>query len=455
MSEMENRSYQESVIHLNTPEYLVVEPETAYAANYFTSSTRYNDKYFNGFLRSNKFYLFINKIADDIWTVTVPENNGEKKFIKATSSHSFVDKDENEFYENFKEISSFVDELLYTSSTYKDLIAIKNGDILNIDDIIIDNVKISSNNPGKSMVTLHFDTNEFFSLFEFGEFEDSFLQSLFSRYGNWQFRDDYYASEDWTEGYILGSFNAENLDKLYKICNFISPEITRENLAVGNHNLLSGIAKKLEDLFSSEVDYIISEYHDLQEQCCHDSAVAEVQSDMCNVLEKYNIFKKTNACFYKYVTSVNNLISLYKSVGGKSKSLTEVLRSRLSNDGIVFNYEELASGMCLHQFYDDTSFQSYVDSKLDKILDKLENNDEYKNLKEYFDILEKLKQGFGFNRWVELPKDDDRYIRFTGVDIKTNEILYDLKDDNQINSGRGDMEQINLILYHPEIKFDS
>jgi hypothetical protein len=114
MSEMENRSYQESVIHLNTPEYLVVEPETAYAANYFTSSTRYNDKYFNGFLRSNKFYLFINKIADDIWTVTVPENNGEKKFIKATSSHSFADKDENEFYENFKEISSFIDELLYT-----------------------------------------------------------------------------------------------------------------------------------------------------------------------------------------------------------------------------------------------------------------------------------------------------------------------------------------------------
>ena len=50
MSEMENRSYQESVIHLNTPEYLVVEPETAYAANYFTSSTRYNDKYFNVFI---------------------------------------------------------------------------------------------------------------------------------------------------------------------------------------------------------------------------------------------------------------------------------------------------------------------------------------------------------------------------------------------------------------------
>jgi hypothetical protein len=305
------------------------------------------------------------------------------------------------------------------------------------------------------MVTLHFETNEFFSLFEFGEFEDSFLQSLFSRYGNWDFRDEYYASEDWTEGYILGFFNSENLDKLYKICNFISPEITRENLAVGNHNLLSGIAKKLEDLFSSEVDYIISEYHDLQEQCCYDSAVAEVQSDMCNVLEKYNIFKKTNACFYKYVTSVNNLISLYKSVGGKSKSLTEVLRSRLSNDGISFNYEELSGGMCLHQFYDDTSFQSYVDSKLDKMLDKLENNDEYTNLKEYFEITEKLKQKFGFNRWVELPKDNDRFIRFTGVDIKTNEILYDLKDDNQINSGRGDMEQINLILYHPEIKFDS
>jgi hypothetical protein len=149
------------------------------------------------------------------------------------------------------------------------------------------------------------------------------------------------------------------------------------------------------------------------------------------------------------------LISLYKSVGSKSKSLTEVLRSRLSNDGIGFNYEELASGGICSVLNDDTSFQSYVDSKLDSILDKLENNDEYKNLKEYFEITEKLKQGFGFNRWVELPKDDDRFIRFTGVDIKTNEILYDLKDNNQINSGRGDIEQINLILYHPEIKFDS
>ena len=177
---------------------------------------------------------------------------------------------------------------------------------------------------------------------------------------------------------------------------------------------------------------------------------------MCNVLETYNIFRKSDSCFYKYVTSVNNLISLYKSSNIKSKSLAEILRNKLSEDGIAFNYEELQSGYCLTQFYDDSGFQRVAGIRLDNIIEELEDG-EHSNIKEYFEIVETIKNKFGFYRWVDLPKDDTKDIRFLSVDSKTNEISYELRDNEKKESkhGYGTMEDINLILYHPEFKFDS
>ena len=73
----QQRAYQESDILLDNPEYLVVQPNSAYAANYFTSLDRYDERQFSAFLRHNTNYIFIDKNNESFLVVSVSNDQSE------------------------------------------------------------------------------------------------------------------------------------------------------------------------------------------------------------------------------------------------------------------------------------------------------------------------------------------------------------------------------------------
>jgi len=429
----QQRAYQESDILLDNPEYLVVKPNSAYAANYFTSLDRYNEIKFSAFLKHNTNYIFIDKNNENFWVVSVSDDISEPILYKEGKAGAYLSNgDEDEFYEQFKSISSVLDQYIGFSNTYEWLLKIKNGELkgkVEIDDLNIEPINVSPSNPSKSMVILRFDINEYLGLFDLGDYDQNFIENIFSRYTNWTFRDWSTYAEDFNEGYLIGNFNEENFIKLSEISRFILPEITLEKLRVGGYNDMKQLSERLNELFSNQVENIISEFETVNEQCIFDTAKTEIEEDLCNVLEKYFIYKKTQSCFYKYVTSVNNLISLYKKVNRKSMSLSELLRNLLKKDNVSFNYEELSGyGECHNKFYDDSRFQQETSRQLKKILEKIEDSTEFKSLDEFNKISAEINKKFKFGNIYDLPKDDTKSIMFRNIDPVDNLIVYILRD---------------------------
>ena len=458
----QQRAYQESEIILDNPEYLVVKPNSAYAANYFTSLDRYEERKFSAFLRQNTNYIFIDRGDNSFWVVTVSNDPSEPVLYKQGRLGVYLSNgNETDFYEDFEPISSVLDQFIRTSETYDMLMKIKNGELkgrVDIDDLNIEPIPVSTSNPSKSMVTLRFDIDEYLKIFTLGDYDENFILTLFSSYSSWTFRDWSTYSEDFDEGYIVGSFNEENLILLSKICSFISPEITIEKLRIGGHETMKEISKKLDDLFAGQVENIISEYESVSEQCIYDTTKGYIEIDLCNILERYFIYKKSNACFYKYVTSVNNLIRLYGKVKRKTKSISELLKTLLEMDGVGFNYEELQGyGECNHNMWEDIRFKEESKKQLEKILEKIEEGTDFKNIQEFTKISNELTKKFEFGRYYNLPKDDSKEIVFHRIDPVDNTIVYTFRDkkDGSSKSGKSDWEQVKLLLYHPEFDFDS
>lgn len=458
----QQRAYQESDILLDNPEYLVVQPNSAYAANYFTSLDRYDERQFSAFLRHNTNYIFIDKNNESFWVVSVSNDQSEPILYKKGKSGDYLSNgDEDEFYEQFESISPILSQYIGSSETYEMLLKIKNGELkgkVEIDDLNIDPINISSSNPSKSMVTLRFDIDEYIKIFRLGEYDESFILTLFSSYSSWIFRDWSTYADDFSEGYLIGNFNEENLITLSKISSFILPEITLEKLRVGGQDDMKRISERLDELFSNEVNDIISEFETVNEQCIYDTAKQDIVSDLCNILEKYFIYKKSNACFYKYVTSVNNLIRLYGKVKRKTKSISELLKTLLEMDNVGFSYEELQGyGECHHKFFDDSSFHRETSIQLEKILEKIENNTDFKSIEEFNKISNELRKKFEFGRVYDLPKDDSKEIVFHKMNPEDNTIVYTFRDKKtgSSKSGKSDWEQVKLLLYHPEFDFDS
>lgn len=459
----QQRAYQESEIILDNPEYLVVKPNSAYAANYFTSLDRYDERKFSAFLRQNTNYIFIDRGDNSFWVVTVSNDPSEPVLYKQGRLGVYLSNgSEEDFYEQFEPISSVLNQFISTSETYDMLMKIKNGELkgkVEIDDLNIEPIQVSTSNPSKSMVTLRFDIDEYLKIFTLGDYDENFILSLFSSYNTWTFRDWSTYSEDFDEGYIVGSFNEENFILLSKICSFISPKITIEKLRIGHYDTMKEISKKLDNLFNREVQNIISEYESVSEQCIYDTAKHDIESDLCNILERYFIYKKSNACFYKYVTSVNNLIRLYGKVKRKTKSISELLKTLLEMDNVGFSYEELQGyGECSTKMWEDSRFQQESKKELEKILEKIEEGSDFKNLQEFNKISNELTKKFEFGMYYNLPKDDSKEIVFHRIDPEDNKIVYTLRDSKkytQTKSGKGDWEQVKLLLYHPEFDFDS
>lgn len=404
------------------------------AAEYYGSEYINNNySYFRGETSSygrhrNDIYFIVNK--DD--------NKSDENIFIVVYQYGKVDimdfdgkiSDFSDVLSKYPQIKLPFVELVASDTPYGILTLIKSGKKvdkydLNKTDECLSKLQFNEKNPGKSMISLSFDKDEYFKFFDFQEddWDRRILESVFgssSYYGGYS--EDLYNSdsvyEDWKEGYILGSIGQENLDLLDSIISFVSPDIISLK-EKDSDTYYQQASKLLSDNFGRQADDIQEEYQRLRNESAEESIKEQAVRDIGDVFQDFGIFRRV--LFESYYTTVGVLLSLYGQVSDKSLSIKDLFKEiGHENSGSIGYYAEDV----YNTYLDVPTFHSIVKNNLEEILEKIESNPEqYESAKNYGNVLIRLsKLGYKAGASYDLPNNPNKRFRIEDIDKSTSRI---------------------------------
>jgi hypothetical protein len=238
------------------------------------------------------------------------------------------------------------------------------------------------------IIVLRFDsTEDYFKLFDLTNYDVDTASQLFgSYYYEPEYYDSYTGNEDWNEGYMLNYFNLENYEKLKKIVDFIAP-----NLNINERGEYPDICDAINKMFSKDVDYLVGDYSVEMNRAMVSALKDDLKDEYCGKFQDDQIH--TINCFYKYITTVDNLIKLYDRLNCKSDSLYEMLQKLGHEKHSHGDFTGSIYETNYHDNFDDESFNRDVKNFLDNILEKIEDSDKFVNIDEYKSILKNIIDG--------------------------------------------------------------
>jgi|688.fasta_scaffold216250_2 hypothetical protein len=381
--------------------------------------------------RRNTIYLIVSKGEKKGYMIFVPQYGNPSVLDDEGKLFDFGD-----IIKDYPQIEMEVIELIGGDTAYGLLKLIKSGkkvdkyDLNKVDESF-DEYVFNQKNPGKSMIHLTFTEREYFEFFEFseGDWDRTILENVFSRYGGYglEIYSSDSAYEDWKEGYILASINDVNRKLLDNIIFFINPSLI--DLKKNNsEEYLSTASKLLTEHFSRQADNIEGEYFDLRNEAAENRIKEMALSELPDVFMNYGILKKYS--FTSYYTTINTLLSLYGMTEDKTKTIRELFTEIGHDLNLnVGNYNEVGYDAW---DYDANKFNQVVESNLQDILDKIEDEPEkYEGAKKYGELLNNLnKLGYEIGRTYELGYDNKKLFRIESIDKSNIKIILSTWNSN-------------------------
>ena len=450
MDELENDAYTESEIILDNSKYLIVMANGPISAKYF-GGDRFAGSNWGSVYRNGDLYFIIDKENRE---------NSASIFNPNYGTMSIMDDTQNYLeFENLVEMFPSLESKLMTiidpfgTSTYRALKAIamgiepKDDYVLGHLDPMIYKLFFDKNKPEKSKITLSFKyDSEYFGLFDFGEQGQWFVSAIFDSYGNGYDFVDWDDDYQWNEGYVFYDFDDENKQKVNDILKYIAPHLNLNN----NNHSNEAIATALNEFFPSRSQDIYNEYNSETNNARNTAQKEEIKNELCDIFRPYGLMKLS--CFYKYITTVRILIKLFERYG-TNMTLEEVLKE-LGHTIEVTDFYEYAYETEGYEHFDKESFNRSVGYSLDKIIDELEDSDNFLNMPEFKEIVNKVTKKYVYNHRYTFPKDKNRWFEIVIVDPKTN--LLHIKTgcvDGGCNIKYTDktLEDFYTLIYHPEL----
>jgi hypothetical protein len=328
-------------------------------------------------------------------------------------------------------------------------LAIKNGEKVTTNQIeraddLISGFRYNENNPIKSMVKIRFDDMEdYLKLFELDEYDIDLANSVYSYYNSFSFVDYDYGYNEWNEGYLIYSFSDENMNKFKQIVRLVLPSAA--NLVDDSEK--EKACKRVEDMFSNEIDYITSDWVDEQNECRTRGAKEWIEGDVCNYFNKFGVI--TQDCFHNYYTTVGILLSLYNTVKDKTLGLMEVLKDLGHRASYVGGWDENRWEIECNDF-DDESFNRVVENQLDKILEKMEDSDDFIDVNKYSEIFDRITKNYNLNHKYKTKTGREFFIR--SINPATNKIIVQVnKKEGGLEDRSYTEEEFNNFLVSPEL----
>jgi hypothetical protein len=262
-------------------------------------------------------------------------------------------------------------------------------------------------NRGQSEIVLSFDREDEFLKF-LGLHEDDiwFYQVVNSPYSDYEFIDSYSVKEDFENGEgLYYSLDEENEEKLADISRIILPMKVDFN----NENFRSQLFKKLLTNFKDDTKDILDDFQLERNREMRITAQNSINKEMMDYLDKLDFNEFGNDGFK---TTVANLIMLYVRENAIHFSLKELIKRITENSSVPGNWLDNQYEFQDDGNFDKESFNSYTSSKLDKILEKLEDSEEGVTIQDYTEMTQRITKKFEQDKYYNLPKDLKKETRF-------------------------------------------
>ena len=304
------------------------------------------------------------------------------------------------------------------------------------------------------------DLDDMWNIFcETQDYDRYTLNSLFSSYGS---SPDYISSdtmfEDIKEGYYPDFFETDESQGYIKdILYFDAPELlpclnNDENKKYGREDTCKTlIFNLLMKEYSPEFDDIVDNYSYEINSTVHDSLKEMVERDYCN-LELIGL--ETISCFYRYKISLDLLIEKFEEYNQTDNSVHELLKVMACSENLDGPYnleEDIYSHVDTNKAVEQS--QSYTNSILEKILQKIE--DDYEDIDTYRETMQWVMSKYPLGVTVPTKWSDEVLITVSGVDKETNKITVDVNDTRGSNVKRKlarlTKDELNVLYYQPKL----
>jgi hypothetical protein len=240
---------------------------------------------------------------------------------------------------------------------------------------------------------------------------------------DWEYECSDRATDDWSEGYVLGYFCNQASLKLKELLKIIAPSLV-DNISDDGRRIddESEITDVLDKFFSGlgyEANDIICSS---RANATDEGAKQGIIDAYCETLSEFGIEKWGKWCFGLYFISWGNLVQLYvengefdiKAIDVILKAIDKKFRHTLPDPYEMESY-----------FMDSDIFNSESCQKLEDLIDVYIEKAEEDLNPDYIVVMEKLtKLGLFSNRGVEIPGQKGLRIKVQEVDPKTLEVKY-------------------------------
>lgn len=316
---------------------------------------------------------------------------------------------------------------------------------------IIENVRFNQKRPENTILKIVFNEREFYELF-YNEGIDLAIRVMGSNsyYYGYGLIDDYWARQEWDEGYLIGSLT-DDTEKIKTIVRNIDPTFEFENR---DHRVVDeDIASLLSNLDESSVDDIVQEYSNLLENSCMQAYREIIKSETENKFLSINIFENVYA--EEYYTTVKQVIKLYDrlNIQDTSYSLYEAIKLYCEdNVEVTDNLYEIQYDI-QYDYFDGAEFKRSIERYLDKLLEVSETFlEDSPNKDELIKMFEIINKGGGFKKWIDLPGKEKQKIKFEEFNKENNSIIYLMYNNGKVEKRSvKTVEELNNAIHQPEL----
>lgn len=472
--------------------FLIVQPYSHKASCYYGSNTKWctaskdNESYFDRYGTNGRLIYIIDKQSKDetLGKMAVHINENDNIWVYDQKDNQ---RSQDFLLNRFEPISEAIKKILKGDDDYIILKKVQEGKLSPSSQSLT--APYFDSMDDKEVYLKFEDAREFLSILteQFEDYElDSYVNAIELPYGmdNYYY-DRYTFDDDMGEGYPLYQLKPQHLKKLKTVFDLVgvryknsfktSPNVSREKLKkfkelgkdlkdfyelydlsiIDSDGSLGEMGKFIKTFDSDFYDRFDDAYSTAQDESMKVGVQNAVTDELCNLYESEG-FKLVDTCFYKYMVSIDDLIKMYDSDIEHSKglSLKEMLEWYMdSNIGLNIEephnmaYEHADEKVFSHYFDDD------VDDALDKLIEKVEDSDDYLDIEEYKRIFDLVDKKFGFDKKIPVEpltsNKGDVTIEITGVSPKDNKIDFELRRANpqfKIKNGRAKLSTIEKLI---------
>jgi hypothetical protein len=437
---------------------LVIRPKSHAASCYYGANTKWctttagSSGYFEKYIKSGLLYYFINKKENT--KMALYRNTEERKTEVYNAQDKLVSLED--LREQFPNQNDLIDELIGSGEFIKALRNFSKGkiDYRELEDSDESILKVKpSDPPGQSTIVINFDEDEkFFKALDISEDDLWFLNAINSHYNSYDFMDSYQIEQDFKEGYVIyGELNEENNKKLKEIAELILPE---EEFNMDNEGYRIKLSETLLSLFDSEMDWILGDYHTEKNSEMLQTARTSIEKEINGFLESIGFIVYRE--YDEIATTPANLL-----MWSARLQLPKIDAISLFNQIIEYSGTGKLGGWSENSYeyqdydnFDSNAFNNTVERQFDKILEKLDEDEDAggEKIKEFLGFRNRIVKKFGINKWNKLPIDKNVGFKVENFDRENMRVIIMIeKQYKGMRRLKLSEENFNNLLYSPQL----